>query len=563
MSACPLTTTSVAPAPVAPRRPAAQPVSYLAHSLPPTPSPLPIEDLIALSDVVARVCITSVSESVSVEESEHAGTWDWWLPGGVLTANRYSRYVGVAEFRFEALEWLKGGDGGNIAVGLTVVSAERTEEETRASGNRYFDLRDKRWDNREAIVFMSNSHKGIPSSQESGRYFLGFRENYALDVYRTWLPLAYCSQAHGASCEPEFLLEDPWTLVVPGDAAAPSEVETLALSKLKSLIALPAAELQKRAFSLNGLWGWGSWAEYSSFRPPETSLIRFWAVSYLDEGVHLYWAVSDANPAVIGYRVLRRARYEPEFTELEDMPIATTATTATTDSYNEYGYVMYEDKLDIQPHTEYIYILRAYGADGDIADTRVSITTIPALEPLDGENAIPPSLVDELKYAFSQRGWTQPDSHAPPETNIENLTATTRFGEGIRLHWSTSGANPDVIRYRIMRRARYQREYAEIANVPASADGYYEDTQDIRPHTQYFYILQAYGEDAPVAAEDDYRNTRDIGLPVPQYIYILQTYGEDSDIAAVDGSIAAASITITTVPYLYPPDDATVTPAPK
>ena len=351
--------------------------------------------------------MTSVSESVGVEESEHAGSWDWWLPGGVTTPIRFSRYVGVAEFRFEVLEWLKGGDGGNSAVGLTVVSAERTEEETRARGNHYFERRDKRWDNREAIIFMANSHKGVPSSQESGRYILGFQENYALDAYRTWLPLANYSQAHGASYEQEFLLKDPLTLAEPGDVAAQPEMETLTLSKLKSLIALPADELQKRAFSLNGLWGYGEWAEYSSFWPLETRLSAFRAISSLDEGVRLLWAVSDENPDVIGYRVLRRARYEPEFTELADMPIA------TADIYNEFGFIMYEDKLDIQPHTEYIYILRAYGADGDIADARVSITTIPALEPLDGEDAIPPSPVDELKYAFSQRGWTELDSRAP------------------------------------------------------------------------------------------------------------------------------------------------------
>ena len=116
-----------------------------------------------------------------------------------------------------------------------------------------------------------------------------------------------------------------------------------------------------------------------------------------------------------------------------------------------------------------------------------------------------------------------------------------------------------------MRRARYQREYAEIANVPATAAGYYEDTQDIRPHTQYFYILQAYGADAPVAAEDYYRNTRDIRPSSPQYFYILLTYGEDSDhiasLRGTDGSIAAASINITTVPYLNPLDNVPATPA--
>lgn len=463
--------------------PAAQPVSYVGHTLRPTPSPLTIEAFIGFADVVARVCITGVSENVSIEESADAWVWDHLQPGNL--ARNPNRYVAVAEFRFEVIEWLKGGDGGVAAVGLAIFSAEPTEEGTRARGKHNFERRDKRWDNREAIVFMANSHRTVPSSQEDGRYFLGFEENYALDAYRGWLPLAHYSQVPGASCEPEFLLKDPWTLVAPGDAAAPSEVETLTLSKLKGLIALPAYELQKRALSHRG-W----WASYRSFVPTETSLGNFWAVSYLEEGVRLHWSVSDANPDVIGHRILRRARYEPEFTELADVPVD-----ASADSEPSY-----DDMRDIQPETVYIYILRAYGADGDIADARIAITTIPALDQLDGEDTNPASSADDLKRALSQKGWTETDSHTPPETSIEYLTATTRFGEGIRLHWSTSDANPDVIGHRIMRRAWYEDEYIELADMLVAADGYYEDTQDLLPQTVYTYYIQEYGADVDSAA---------------------------------------------------------------
>ena len=491
--ACPLTTASVAPSPVAPQRPAAQLVSYAATTPPPPPSPLPVEDLIPLVDAIARVYVHSASEVVSVEESANADHWDW----GGLTGRPPSRYVGVAEFKFEVLEWLKGGDGGNAAVGLTVVSARHTEEETCAAGKRNFERRDKRWENREAIVFMYNSHKSVPSSQESGRYFLSFLGDYALDAYRTWLPLAHYSQAPGASCEPEFLLKDPWTIVAPDAAAPPPEVETLTLSRLKSLLGLSTAELHKRAFSQRG------WLEWNLSDPPETNLSDLGATSDLGEGVTLSWNNPGTNPDVIGYRILRRARYEPEFTELADVPVTP-------------GGGHYEDKRDIQPQTQYIYILRAYGADGDIADARISITTVPALDPPDGASAASPA--NELKRAFSQKGWTERESYTSPESIIENLTATTRLGEGIRLSWSTSTANLDVIGHRIMRRARHEKEYAEIADVPVAAGGYYEDTQDLLPQTVYLYYFQA--------------------------------YGAHGDIVGEHGEIAAASIYITTVPYL-------------
>lgn len=461
---------------------------------------------------MARVCITGVSEGVSVEDSPDAWVWDHFQPGNL--ARNPNRYVAVAEFRFEVLEWLKGGDGSNAAVGLAIFSAEPTEEGTRARGKHNFERRDKRWDNREAIVFMANSHRTVPSSQEDGRYFLGFEENYALDAYRGWLPLAHYSQAPGASCEPEFLMKDPWTLVAPGDVATQTEVETLTLSNLKGLIALPAYELQKRALSHRG-W----WAKYRSSVPSETSLSDFWAVSYLEEGVRLNWSVSDANPDVIGHRILRRARYEPEFIELADVPVD-----ATVDSEPSY-----DDTRDIQPETVYIYIMRAYGEDGDIADARISITTIPALDQIDGEDTSPASSADDLKRGLSQKGWTETDSYTPPETNIENLTANTRLGEGIRLHWSISGANPEVIGHRIMRRAWYENESIELADMPVAADGYYEDTQDLLPQTVYIYYFEEYG---------------------------------------ADGYIPDASISITTVPYLdldsldAPPVRAPVAPVP-
>ena len=357
-----------------PATPSAAPLPQRAgvHLHLPPPEPLLVEELVLYIDAVARVRLLGVAQDIGVEKSSWDRTWDQ-EPGP---------YVGVVEFRFEVLEWLKGGDGGNRAVGVYVISNGRSEDEARAKGKRRFALRDGRLDDRESIIFMNNSHESAPSTQESGRYFMGFRARNGLDIYsfganRTWLPLTDAAYASGASGEPVYLLKYPadpslpYTSDIPAPRGADGEAaaETLTLTKLRKLIGLSADELRKRMHSQSGL------LMYSSFTHPETSVAKLRAASFLGEGVILRWANSGANPDVLGYRILRRKQSDGEFIELADVPV---------DAGNKY-----HDTQNVQPDTKYIYRLRAYGADGDIADARVNITTVAELDPLDDATATP------------------------------------------------------------------------------------------------------------------------------------------------------------------------------
>ena len=320
-------------------------------------------------DAVARVRLIGVNEKIAIEK----GSRDLTL------GNQPGPYVGVIEFRFEVLEWLKGGDGSDAAVGVHIVANGRTEHDALADGSWYSGRRDKRWDNREAIVFMNNSHKDAPSTQESGRYLIGYRtwqghDSFSFNALRTWLPLADASQASGARGEPEFLLQDPHGASAPHisvtrDANGKVVAETLTLTKLRNLLGLSSENLNERALRQEGL------GVTDTSMSPETNISELHAVTRFDYGTLILWDVSNTNLDVIGYRILRRKASDTEFIELADVPVN--------------GDPGYKDTHDIQPDTEYIYTLRAYGKDGDIADAHLTIATRPALEPLDDATATP------------------------------------------------------------------------------------------------------------------------------------------------------------------------------
>ena len=275
-------------------------------------------------------------------------------------------------FELEVIEWLKGGDGSASVSGVAVTSNGQSSQEAGANAKLYWENRDKRWDNREAIVFMDNARENVPSTQRPDRYYLGFQTwtgeaSYELDSERSWLPLAHDAQAAGASGELEFLLEDPAGRVSGAAGSTQSEAKTLTLTNLNLMLGLSPRELQKRVDSQLG------YLEINSSIPPETGLASFDALTQVNEGIRLIWGISGSAPNVTGYRILRRKQTDSEFIELANIPIT------------EEGY--YQDMRDIQPETKYIYRLRAYGASGDIADARIAITTVADLEPLSGAAA--------------------------------------------------------------------------------------------------------------------------------------------------------------------------------
>ena len=311
------------------------------------PLVMELEELFLNADVIARVRLLGVEEVIKSPGENEA----------------YGAYM---QFKFEALEYLKGGYGRSpIWANVALEEAEgNTEEEARWKAKYYFERRSARWDDRDAIVFMwDNDTQSRPDHFGLGRFDSESGESYSLGKHRKWLPSASSSGVAGASDgEQKFLLEYP-RIGASGAAGASNSAATVSMTQLRQLASLSDAALERRINSLSGFM------VVAASPPSETGLDHLSARTK-PNWIELIWQASVNAPEVTGHRILRRKQTESEFIELADIPTA------------QDGY--YRDTQDIQSETKYIYRLRAYGASGDIADARIAITTLAALEPLIG-----------------------------------------------------------------------------------------------------------------------------------------------------------------------------------
>ena len=247
----------------------------------------------------------------------------------------------------------------------------RNLEEARWKAKYYHDKRDSRFDNREAVVFFQKA-----PTQEPNHYSIGWIEDadgHSPETWQRWLPSATAGAVSGASGEQKFLIG-----VMGSNASSvvsgASEEHEVSLNELRSLAGLSERELERRNRSVMG------YAMVNESPPDEMDIDHFAAISNTrdaDNWIALIWNnLGTAESGVEGYRILRRKQSDANFIELASVP----ADTLT-------GY--YEDRRDIQPETKYIYRLRAYGKNGDIADARVTITTVAELDPLDDATATP------------------------------------------------------------------------------------------------------------------------------------------------------------------------------
>ena len=314
-------------------------------------------DLLVLeSRDIARVRLLSVEEAVS-----HPGP--------------DKPYAIRMKFRFEVIEWLRGGNNELIITGgVGMEHAQgRSLEEARWKAKYYFDKRDARFDDRDAVVFFQ---KTTPS--EPNHYSIGWIGDDTVSPWESWWPSSDVGGVSGASGEQRFVR---WGMTnLQHYSSFEDPIPRGATTSLKTI---------RRAMTLNNL---GSkkmdeldrtvigYAVIDSSPPADMDLDYFAARSSArpsDNWVQLFWNnLGTAESGVEGYRILRREQSAADFIELASMP----ADVATS---------LYEDKLDIQPETKYIYILRAYGANGDIADACVDITTVAELDPLDAPTATP------------------------------------------------------------------------------------------------------------------------------------------------------------------------------
>ncbi len=328
-----------------------------AHQPPDSRSP---EEMTLLSGAIARVRMLDVEELAL-----HPG----------LNGNAYSIQM---VFKFRVLEWLKGGSGEETILGGVGLDAHGdTLEEARWKAAYFFDNRDAQFDDKESILMFQDVPLGEDNTYSIGCLCFG----NAGSPWARWLPMESSSEVDDSSEGQSFIWRtwfNPYSIF---DAAGQSDESimesAISLNILRRLSALSDEALEKRTRSLMG------YMAVNESAPEEMDINYFAAISDTwgaDNWITLVWEnLGNPDSGIEGYRILRRKQSDANFIELANFPI---------DSLT-YEDAPYQDRRNIQPETKYIYRLQAYGANGDIADARVAITTVAALEPLDAPTATP------------------------------------------------------------------------------------------------------------------------------------------------------------------------------
>ena len=190
--------------------------------------PSSLEERILKSPVIARVRLDSVS---SAAES-----------GTIFDGS--TKYIAILEFRFSVLEYLKGSGANDIVAVWDADPVFDTRQEAEAALPAIVAARDTQWDDREAIVFLRNSQTYLPSTQQTGRYYLSWERGSDLDdnysiasrYNKLWLPAeaAVDAPSQPSGDQQRFLLDVP-----PASGTAP----TTTLGEIKTRIAGVAAKL--------------------------------------------------------------------------------------------------------------------------------------------------------------------------------------------------------------------------------------------------------------------------------------------------------------------------------
>ena len=323
------------------------------------------------SDIVARVRLIEVEERIFTLTPQQYKRWETsfnFQAAEVGFVPDASIYVPMIAFNFEVLDYLKGGNGAAKISALTLLEygSSKMENEARAALTYYSDKRDKRWDDREAIVFLrevGNSADWVPDNHYYIGVFMGSGysvETYSLDAYRQWYPASNGSGNSSAASE-----ERQSFLVSPGDGGV-SEASmslTMRLSELRQLASLSDAELYNR-FLEEAKDNMSEWVTARELKAMESK-----------GEIILQWKGTDVRTQASGYRILRRSESKAEFTVLGDV------------STNLMGIYEYKDTEKVEAGVEYTYIVRAVtaelhnGIDAQVALTisgvRATATSVP------------------------------------------------------------------------------------------------------------------------------------------------------------------------------------------
>ena len=357
------------------------------------PSGTPLEIQFMTSDVVARVSLDGIEERVTEADAQTYS--EWRLASIYPEGDRV--YVPVLYYRFEVLEYLRGGSGSDTIWGYVVLANadSESEKEATAAFPHHRERRDKRWDDREAVVFLHSPWERGPRwiDAPEDHYQLGWTdvewsilpgqdwtlyESYSLQNNGGWFPLAsgdsgtlsHSGSAAAQSEERQFILRErsgrevsTTSSATNGGAAA--QVETVELSELRRLGALSDEELEAELVEK----GNREYLDHLADMNLRASVSR--------DAVTLRWTRdSYVGQGVVGYRVLRRAQGEQEFVHVADIPPPPRGDPADAD----LGDVQYEyvDGDGLKPGTTYHYVVRAAVdmLNIDMVDATVEVVTL-------------------------------------------------------------------------------------------------------------------------------------------------------------------------------------------
>ena len=340
------------------------------------------------SDVVARVRLAGVEEHISTVNAE---SYVEWRLASIEQPLGNTVYVPVLHYRFEVLEYLRGGSGSDTVWGYAILRGADSEskEDAGAAFSYYREHRDERWDEKEAVVFLYGPRVHEPDwiYAPDDHYQLGwidvepgFYETYSLQGNGGWFPAASNGSAWASSVlqsggfsgqnrEHSFLLREGSGGVdseVQGktEGAGASKVDTaVGLSELRRLAALSNEELEAELLE----------------EGRRTFLSRLGdmklTASASDNSITLRWIKdSYVAPGVVTYQILRRAQGEDIFVHLADIaPIG--------DPSRDLGNLPYEyvDNNGLEPDTTYLYVVRAAveKLNIDKVDATVEVVTSP------------------------------------------------------------------------------------------------------------------------------------------------------------------------------------------
>ena len=177
------------------------------------------------------------------------------IRGTISGARNLEGYQGSLEFTFDVLEYLKGTGGDQVtgvAYGL-VRSRIETPAAAAEEARPLLDARDKRWDDRDAIVFLRKPPTGGNDhiADQLDHYWLGYvstnpQNNVKITVAsgegKAWLPDALLPGDTRSSSEQQFLLEAP-RLSGARTRTATAKVDSISLTALKAKITAIEAEI--------------------------------------------------------------------------------------------------------------------------------------------------------------------------------------------------------------------------------------------------------------------------------------------------------------------------------